>query len=127
MANRGQLYSVEGDQLVRKNEFCPRCKKGVFMARHADRSSCGRCGWTEWNPGSAPTPVVEAEAPAEEPSEVEAEAPAEEAPVEDSSEEAPAEEPAEVEAEAPAEEAPAEESSEEPAESTAEESADSEQ
>ena len=115
MANRGQLYSVEGDRLVRKNEFCPRCKKGVFMARHADRSSCGRCGWTEWNPGSAPTPVVEAETPAEEPAEVEAEAPAEEAPVEDSSEEA------------PVEEAPAEEASDEPAESAAEDSADPEQ
>ena len=120
MSNRGKLYSVDGEgQLVRKNEFCPKCAKGVekgkeggvFMARHADRSSCGRCGWTEWNPGSAPPPVVQTDAPAEEPAEEPAEAPGEE--------------PAEVEAEAPSE-APVEEPAEAPPEGAVEEAADPE-
>ena len=126
MSNRGKLYSVDGEgQLVRKNEFCPKCAKGVkdgatggvFMARHADRSSCGRCGWTEWNPGSAPPPVVQTDAPAEEP--------AEEPPAGEPAE-APGEEPAEVEAEAPSE-APVEEPAEAPPEGAVEEAADPEE
>ena len=27
-------------------KFCPKC--GVRMAGHADRLSCGKCGYTEW-------------------------------------------------------------------------------
>ena len=86
MSNRGQLYVVEGDKLVRKNEFCPRCGPGVFLATHHDRRSCGRCGYRLDSQGDvAPS---EAEAPTESPAE---EAPAEEAaeePVEAPSEEA---------------------------------------
>jgi len=95
MANRGQLYSVEGDRLVRKNEFCPRCGPGVFLATHHDRRSCGRCGFRLESQADVVAPAeVEAEAPAEEPAEVEAEAPSE----------APGEEPAEAPSEAPVEE-----------------------
>ena len=102
MANRGQLYSVEGDRLVRKNEFCPRCGPGVFLATHHDRRSCGRCGFRLESQGDVVAPAeVEAEAPAEEP----------------------AEEPAEVEAEAPSE-APVEEPAEAPPEGAVEEAAD---
>ena len=36
------LYTVEGDKIVRKNPFCPRCSEGVFMADHGDR--CPKCG-----------------------------------------------------------------------------------
>ena len=96
MANRGQLYSVEGDRLVRKNEFCPRCGPGVFLATHHDRRSCGRCGFRLESQGDVVAPAeVEAEAPAEEPAEVEAEAPSE----------APVEEPAEAPPEGAVEEA----------------------
>ena len=42
-------YSVEDGTLVRKSEFCPQCGPGVFLAAHADRKSCGRCGYTEKN------------------------------------------------------------------------------
>ena len=42
-------YSVEGCSLVRKSEFCPLCGPGVFLATHADRKSCGRCGYTKKN------------------------------------------------------------------------------
>ncbi|HIG02807.1 MAG TPA: 30S ribosomal protein S27ae [Candidatus Poseidoniales archaeon] len=39
-------YSIEEGKLVRKAEFCPQCGPGIFMASHANRSSCGRCGHT---------------------------------------------------------------------------------
>ena len=78
MANRGQLYSVEGDRLVRKNEFCPRCGPGVFLATHHDRRSCGRCGFRLESQVDVVAPAeVEAEAPSEAPVEEPAEAPPE--------------------------------------------------
>ena len=42
-------YAVEDGTLVRKAEFCPVCGPGVFLAAHADRKSCGRCGHTQFN------------------------------------------------------------------------------
>lgn len=42
-------YSVEDGNLVRKADFCPQCGDGVFMANHADRKACGRCGHTIFN------------------------------------------------------------------------------
>jgi small subunit ribosomal protein S27Ae len=32
-----------------RNKFCPRCGKGVFMAKHKDRVTCGKCGYTEFS------------------------------------------------------------------------------
>ncbi len=40
-------YGIEDGKLVRKSAFCPTCGPGVFLAVHADRKSCGRCGYTE--------------------------------------------------------------------------------
>ena len=31
----------------RKNEFCPRCGAGTFLASYKNRKYCGRCGWGE--------------------------------------------------------------------------------
>ncbi|MCH2349191.1 MAG: 30S ribosomal protein S27ae [Candidatus Poseidoniales archaeon] len=94
MSNRGQLYVVEGDKLVRKNEFCPRCGPGVFLATHHDRRSCGRCGYRLDSLGDvAPS---EAEASPEEPADAPTESPAEEAPAEEPAE-APSEEAADPE------------------------------
>lgn len=42
------LYTVEGGRLVRLRAHCPKCGAGTFLARHADRVSCGRCGYTEF-------------------------------------------------------------------------------
>lgn len=39
------MYDTSGDKLVRKNPFCPICGEGVFLARHKDRMTCGRCGY----------------------------------------------------------------------------------
>ncbi len=45
---RRELYSVDQNTLRRERRFCPRCGAGVFLAEHADRFTCGRCGYTEF-------------------------------------------------------------------------------
>ena len=42
------LYKVEGGRLERLRQHCPKCGAGTFLARHADRTSCGHCGYTEF-------------------------------------------------------------------------------
>ncbi|MGC8556265.1 MAG: 30S ribosomal protein S27ae [Conexivisphaera sp.] len=46
-----KYYRVEGGTLTRLRRECPRCGAGVFMAQHADRLYCGRCGHTIWTEG----------------------------------------------------------------------------
>jgi ubiquitin-small subunit ribosomal protein S27Ae len=43
-----KFYKIEGDKVIRTKKDCPRCGKGVFMAEHQDRLSCGKCGFTEF-------------------------------------------------------------------------------
>lgn len=40
-------YAVEGEKVVRKNPYCPRCGPGTFMADHKDRFVCGKCAYTQ--------------------------------------------------------------------------------
>lgn len=40
-----KMYKVEGNKLVRKNENCPRCGAGTFLAHYKNRKYCGKCGW----------------------------------------------------------------------------------
>lgn len=42
------LYEVQDDKVVRTRRTCPECGPGVFLAKHKDRESCGRCGYTEF-------------------------------------------------------------------------------
>lgn len=42
------LYEVKGNTVTRKKKACPKCGPGVFLAEHKDRTSCGRCGYTEF-------------------------------------------------------------------------------
>ena len=42
------LYEKDGDSVKTKGNFCPKCGKGVFMANHKNRSTCGKCGYTEF-------------------------------------------------------------------------------
>jgi small subunit ribosomal protein S27Ae len=42
------FYKIEGSQVERLRQSCPKCGPGVFLARHSDRVSCGRCGYTEF-------------------------------------------------------------------------------
>jgi small subunit ribosomal protein S27Ae len=41
-------YNVKGGMLERKGRNCPKCGPGVFLAEHKDRSTCGKCGYTEF-------------------------------------------------------------------------------
>ncbi|MEM0444911.1 MAG: 30S ribosomal protein S27ae [Nitrososphaerota archaeon] len=42
-----QLYSLTPDGKVeRRVSFCPICGTGYIMARHHDRLTCGKCGYT---------------------------------------------------------------------------------
>ena len=43
------VYDINGENLKRKNISCPKCGPGVFMAKHKNRSSCGKCGYTEFS------------------------------------------------------------------------------
>lgn len=45
--SRYVLYKVEGDKLNRDARFCPKCGPGIFMAKHPDRETCGKCGYME--------------------------------------------------------------------------------
>ncbi len=38
-------YTVSGDK-IEKAPFCPKCGPGVFLAKHKDRKTCGKCGYT---------------------------------------------------------------------------------
>lgn len=46
-SKRYALYEVKGDKVERKNQFCPKCGPGIFMANHKDRNTCGTCGYME--------------------------------------------------------------------------------
>ncbi len=41
-------YEKKGDSVSRKNKFCPKCGQGFIMAKHQNRTNCGRCGYTEF-------------------------------------------------------------------------------
>ncbi|MEM2954552.1 MAG: 30S ribosomal protein S27ae [Candidatus Nanoarchaeia archaeon] len=42
-----KYYTVESDTLKRIGRICPKCGPAIFMATHANRYHCGRCGYTE--------------------------------------------------------------------------------
>ena len=42
-------YKTEGDSISRQRPHCPKCGPGVLLAQHKDRTSCGKCGYTEFN------------------------------------------------------------------------------
>lgn len=42
------LYKIDGDKASRLRSICSRCGKGVYMAVHKDRRTCGKCGLTEF-------------------------------------------------------------------------------
>ncbi|HKZ99599.1 MAG TPA: 30S ribosomal protein S27ae [Thermoplasmata archaeon] len=44
-----KFYKLEGNRINRTRQNCPKCGPGVFLAQHADRVSCGRCGYTEFS------------------------------------------------------------------------------
>lgn len=46
--NVHKIYESKGGSVTRKNTFCPKCGKGIYMAKHKDRATCGKCGYTEF-------------------------------------------------------------------------------
>jgi len=46
-SKRWELYEIKDGKVIRKNRICPKCGDGVFLAKHGDRLSCGKCGYTE--------------------------------------------------------------------------------
>ncbi|MBI2546732.1 30S ribosomal protein S27ae [Candidatus Woesearchaeota archaeon] len=44
-------FSKSGDAVTRKNKSCPKCGSGYLMAKHKDRSYCGKCRYTEFSKG----------------------------------------------------------------------------
>lgn len=42
------LYEVSGDSLKRKKQTCPKCGPSFYMAEHANRRTCGKCGYSEF-------------------------------------------------------------------------------
>lgn len=48
---RWNLYEKSGDKVTRKNKSCPKCGSGNFMAKHANRWTCGQCHMTEFITG----------------------------------------------------------------------------
>jgi ubiquitin-small subunit ribosomal protein S27Ae len=43
-----KFYKVDSSKIERTKRECPRCGKGIFMADHKDRYTCGKCGYTEF-------------------------------------------------------------------------------
>ena len=43
-----KFFKIQSDKVERIKRDCPRCGKGVFMAAHKDRYTCGKCGFTEY-------------------------------------------------------------------------------
>ncbi|OHE51407.1 MAG: 30S ribosomal protein S27ae [Thaumarchaeota archaeon RBG_16_49_8] len=41
-----KFYQIEGGSLKRLKKECPRCGRGVFLAEHKDRFTCGKCNYT---------------------------------------------------------------------------------
>jgi ubiquitin-small subunit ribosomal protein S27Ae len=44
--NKGPMWTVESDKVVRTHRSCPKCGPAVFLADHYDRMHCGQCGYT---------------------------------------------------------------------------------
>ena len=44
---KSDFYVVEGGKVTKKKKECPKCGKGIFMAEHKNRFTCGNCSYTE--------------------------------------------------------------------------------
>jgi len=47
--NVSKYYKIDNDKISRNHKTCSRCGKGVFMSKHKDRQTCGKCNLTEFN------------------------------------------------------------------------------
>ncbi|MFC1690899.1 30S ribosomal protein S27ae [Nanoarchaeota archaeon] len=56
-----KLYETSGDSIKPKNQSCPKCGAGVYMASHKDRKVCGKCGYAEFSSGQKASPKKDEE------------------------------------------------------------------
>jgi small subunit ribosomal protein S27Ae len=47
-SEKWKKYDLSGDKVKRTNKHCPKCGEGTFLAHHATRDACGKCGYTEF-------------------------------------------------------------------------------
>lgn len=47
-SQKWKRYEITGEHAKKKARCCPKCGDGVFLAHHANRDSCGKCGYTEF-------------------------------------------------------------------------------
>ena len=43
-----KMYEISGDSIKSKKRLCPKCGPGTLLAAHKNRSTCGKCGYTEF-------------------------------------------------------------------------------
>jgi|TARA_B100002003_G_C13922135_1_gene448322 small subunit ribosomal protein S27Ae len=43
-----KFYKIDGNKVQKVKKDCPRCGKGVFLAEHSDRETCGKCGYAQF-------------------------------------------------------------------------------
>ncbi|MDQ6724069.1 MAG: 30S ribosomal protein S27ae [Thermoproteota archaeon] len=43
-----KFFKINNGLIERTKRECPRCGKGIFMADHKERYTCGKCGYTEF-------------------------------------------------------------------------------
>ena len=61
-SKRWELYDTSSG-LQRKRKFCPKCGQGFFMAEHANRVTCGKCGYVEFKGKQQEKPLTEEQPP----------------------------------------------------------------
>jgi small subunit ribosomal protein S27Ae len=47
-SKRWTKYKIESDKIKKMQRECPRCGSGIFLAKHKNRLTCGRCNYTEF-------------------------------------------------------------------------------
>jgi small subunit ribosomal protein S27Ae len=45
---RRTYYKIDGEKVTLTKPACPKCGPGIHLGTHADRKSCGKCGYTEF-------------------------------------------------------------------------------
>ena len=43
-----KFYQIKDSKITKLRNNCPRCGKGIFLAEHSDRLTCGKCGYTDF-------------------------------------------------------------------------------
>jgi small subunit ribosomal protein S27Ae len=46
--SQSKYYKISGDKVERTRKFCPKCGSGTILAEHKDRTTCGKCKYTEF-------------------------------------------------------------------------------